>query len=454
MANDSASDTHAVESFREFLRIRSISADGPEGAYGEAAKWISDYARDRVGLTSITTVEYATGKPVVLIEWPGTEPDLPCVLLNSHYDVVPAMPEHWDTDPFEAAKDEANGRIYGRGTQDMKCVCIQYLVAISRLRRSGFIPTRTVHLSFVPDEEIGGADGICLLLASEEWKALQPVGVALDEGLANPKNAFTVFYGERTPWWLLVKAEGPTGHGSRFIKDTAVQKLMAVCDKALAFRKEQEDALGHSGGCSHARAKKLGDVTTLNLTMLKAGVAMAGGGDDGGGKDGDETGGKQRQTSKEDNQRYALNVIPTEARAGFDVRIDPNTPTEDFKARLAEWCKEEGVTWELADWTTPLHEHYLTSVDREKNPWWGVFLDTMKDLDVEIEPEIFPASTDSRYLRELGIPALGFSPMRNTPILLHDHNEYIDQGIFEEGIRVYERLISALASSERLPTEE
>lgn len=78
----------------------------------------------------------------------------------------------------------------------------------------------------------------------------------------------------------------------------------------------------------------------------------------------------------------------------------------------------------------------------------------MKGLDVEIEPEIFPASTDSRYLRELGIPALGFSPMRNTPILLHDHNEYIDQGVFAEGITVYESLISALASAERLPTEK
>lgn len=139
---------------------------------------------------------------------------------------------------------------------------------------------------------------------------------------------------------------------------------MAVCDKALAFRKEQEDALGHSGGCSHARAKKLGDVTTLNLTMLKAGVAMAGGGGDDGGNGAEAT----------NHERYALNVIPTEARAGFDVRIDLNTPTEDFKARLAGWCKEEGVTWELADWTTPLHEHYLTSVDREVNPWWGVFL--------------------------------------------------------------------------------
>ncbi|CAN0564559.1 unnamed protein product, partial [Ectocarpus sp. 12 AP-2014] len=144
------------EAFREFLRIRSVSAEGPQGAYAEAAKWVSDYARDQAGLTSIKTVEYSAGKPVVLMEWPGSEPDLPCVLLNSHYDVVPAMPEHWDTDPFAAvvADEAGGGRIYGRGTQDMKCVCVQYLVAIARLRRSGFQPTRTVHLSFVPDEEI------------------------------------------------------------------------------------------------------------------------------------------------------------------------------------------------------------------------------------------------------------------------------------------------------------
>lgn len=246
--------------------------------------------------------------------------------------------------------------------QDMKCVCVQYLAAIRRLIRAGFQPTRTVLLSFVPDEEIGGNDGINLLLSSPEWKAVQPIGIAMDEGLANPRDAFTVFYGERTPWWLLIKAEGSTGHGSRFIKGTAVEKLMAVCDKALAFRKEQEEALGHTGGCSHAKAKKLGDVTTLNLTMLKAGVAMAGGG------------GGDKAAPGEGHERFALNVIPTEARAGFDVRISPNTPTEAFRARVSEWCREEGVTWEFADWTTPLDTHYLTSIDRDKNPWWGVFL--------------------------------------------------------------------------------
>lgn len=39
------------------------------------------------------------------------------------------------------------------------------------------------------------------------------------------------------------------------------------------------------------------------------------------------------------------------------------------------------------------------------------------------KPEILSSTTDARFMRQLGIPALGFSPMKNTPILLHDHNE-------------------------------
>ena len=145
-------------------------------------------------------------------------------------------------------------------------------------------------------EEIGGVDGMGKLLQTPEFAALGTLGFALDEGLANPNDAYTVFYGERTPWWLLVRATGPTGlkkqikegslknlgqlvsqtdtyytffssicwvdmqlllallagdlsgipgHGSRFIKETAPQKLLRVAERALAFRKQQEDSLGH-----------------------------------------------------------------------------------------------------------------------------------------------------------------------------------------------------------------
>jgi aminoacylase len=45
---------------------------------------------------------------------------------------------------------------------------------------------------------------------TKEFKSLN-CGVALDEGLANPKNAFTVFYGERAVWWIKIRAKGPTG---------------------------------------------------------------------------------------------------------------------------------------------------------------------------------------------------------------------------------------------------
>ena len=52
---------------------------------------------------------------------------------------------------------------------------------------------------FILDEEIGGVDGMCKWLETEHFKSLN-MGFALDEGLANPTDAFTVFYGERAPW--------------------------------------------------------------------------------------------------------------------------------------------------------------------------------------------------------------------------------------------------------------
>lgn len=63
----------------------------------------------------------------------------------------------------------------------MKCVGLQYLEAIRRLKASGFKPTRTVYLSFVPDEEIGGHDGAEKFAESDIFKALN-VGIVLDEG--------------------------------------------------------------------------------------------------------------------------------------------------------------------------------------------------------------------------------------------------------------------------------
>jgi aminoacylase len=107
--------------------------------------------------------EFVANKPVVIGHLAGSEPSLPSIVLNSHYDVVPVMAEHWSCAPFSAEvrqgyqgalvpPEHAQGSepcVYGRGTQDMKCVCVQYLAALQRLRATGWQPRRNIHLTFM-----------------------------------------------------------------------------------------------------------------------------------------------------------------------------------------------------------------------------------------------------------------------------------------------------------------
>ena len=56
--------------------------------------------------------------------------------------------------------------------QDMKCVGIQHLEAIRRLRAAGRRFKRTIHLTFVPDEEIGGLEGMAMFVHTQHFKVL------------------------------------------------------------------------------------------------------------------------------------------------------------------------------------------------------------------------------------------------------------------------------------------
>jgi aminoacylase len=50
---------------------------------------------------------------VVVANWKGLDPKLPVVVLNFHYNVVPADTTAWAAPPFEAIRKD--GKIYGRG---------------------------------------------------------------------------------------------------------------------------------------------------------------------------------------------------------------------------------------------------------------------------------------------------------------------------------------------------
>ena len=79
-------------------------------------------------------------------------------------DVVAVDATQWSFDPFGGQISE-DGKIFGRGSQDMKSVAIQYIEALRRLifRNRETCPAvhcspfmRTIHLLYSPDEELSG----------------------------------------------------------------------------------------------------------------------------------------------------------------------------------------------------------------------------------------------------------------------------------------------------------
>ena len=136
-------EAREVTLFREYLRIKSVH---PEPDYPACNRFLERLA-DELGLPYYVK-EMVPGKPVFIMTWEGANPELPSVLLNSHTDVVPVFQESWKHDAFAAVKED-NGDIYGRGTQDMKCVGIQHIEAVRRLKNAGKKLPRTVHLWYV-----------------------------------------------------------------------------------------------------------------------------------------------------------------------------------------------------------------------------------------------------------------------------------------------------------------
>jgi len=392
-----AGEDISVTRFRQYLRIETVQ---PNPDYVGAKSFLDAYAEE-LGFP-IKHLETKPGKWVTVMTCEGTQPNLKSIILNSHIDVVPVFPEHWKHPPFSAHREE-NGDIYARGSQDMKLVGVQYMEALRRLRAKGWQPKRTYHLMWVPDEEIGGHDGMKTMLEEHpQFVDSLNAGFELDEGLATPGETYRVFYGERSPWWVKVTAKGQPGHASAFIEDTCSEQLAAFIAKVMEFRKQQKTLMDTTSGV-------VGDVTTVNWTICEGGVQA--------------------------------NVIPEKMMATFDFRITPKQDMEEFGNMLESWRKECGPSIEFDIFNKNTFQG-MTSLD---DPHWRNMAQSFDQLGMKYQTEIFPAATDARYLREYGIPSIGFSPMIREEILLHDHNERLNEKTFLRGVEIYETVLKNLA---------
>ncbi|KAH8382466.1 hypothetical protein KR009_003685 [Drosophila setifemur] len=410
-----------IQYFREYLRIPSVH---PNPDYKPCLEFLQRQA-EQLELPMKVFYPANEQNPVVVLTWEGLQPDLPSILLNSHMDVVPVFPENWTHPPFGAEIDE-KGRIFARGTQDMKCVGMQYLAAIRALKRNNAKFKRTIHISFVADEELGGRLGMRPFVTTNDFRALN-VGFGMDEGLASPTEEFPVYYAERAVWRVYFNISGTSGHGSLLLPNTPGEKLNFIVAKMMGLRREQVQRLENNP------EMVIGDVTTINLTKLSGGVQS--------------------------------NVVPPLLTVCFDCRLALDVEHQEFEdqvgaliiyrnlnliinmilfLKLQRWCMEAGGGIELT-YEQKQPRVLPTAID-SSNPFWLAFKEATDELGLSIKPQIFTGGTDSRYIRQVGIPALGFSPMNRTPVLLHDHDEFLQADIYLRGVEIYQKIISNIAS--------
>ena len=160
-----ATQEDRLESYREFLRIPSISAL-PEHApdVRRAAEWLADTLR-AAGIEHVEVAETG-GHPVVYGDWLHAE-GAPTVLVYGHYDVQPVDPlDQWTSPPFEP--EIVDGRMLARGAADDKGQIHAHAMAARALTtvRGGF-PVNVKYV-FEGEEESGSVNLASWLEANRE----------------------------------------------------------------------------------------------------------------------------------------------------------------------------------------------------------------------------------------------------------------------------------------------
>jgi acetylornithine deacetylase len=102
--------------------------------------------------------------------------DAPGIVLSGHTDVVPVEGQAWESDPFKLI--ESDGKLYGRGTADMKSfIACALALAPEFVRRELETP---LHLAFSYDEEVGCL-GVGRLIADLARAGIHPASCIVGE---------------------------------------------------------------------------------------------------------------------------------------------------------------------------------------------------------------------------------------------------------------------------------
>jgi acetylornithine deacetylase len=254
---------------------------------GAIVDWIRDYCQAAAG-AEVTVLAGPEGDRSNLFVTIGPREGRGYIL-SGHVDVVPAGEPEWSSDPFVLRRE--GGRLYGRGTTDMKGFLACALAALPGLAAMKL--RQPVHLAFSYDEEVG-CRGVPHLIAALPSLCERPLGAIIGE----PSRMQPVL-AHKGKAAVRLEVIGRSGHSSRpDLGLNAVHAMAGVIAHAVAYSQSLADG-------------PLDDNFEPPYSSLQVGV-IAGG--------------------------QAVNIIPDRCTADIEVRavpgVSPSSLLEPVKARL------------------------------------------------------------------------------------------------------------------------
>ncbi len=423
---------------RELIRF-DTSNYGDDSGPGERAA--ADYV---VGLLEDVgfdpeVFESRPGRTSVVVPWAGLDPTRPALVLHGHLDVVPAVADDWQVDPFAAELHD--GMVWGRGAVDMKGMDAMILSVVRQRVREGRPPARDVVLAMFADEESGGVLGSHWAVEHRPelfhgaTEAISEVGGYSVE--VGGRRAYLLQTAEKGLAWLRLVAEGRAGHGSAVNPDNAVTALAGAVARigehpwplhlvpaarrllegvadltGLPYDPEDETAVAALVDALGPAARFVGATVrqTVAPTMLTAG--------------------------------YKVNVVPGQAQARLDARFLPGTEDE-LMAQLAALAGP-GVRVEVQHRDSALEAPVDTPLVAAMTAALAA-----ADPGAVVLPYLLSAGTDNKALSRLGIAGYGFAPLRlpaglDFPSMFHGVDERVPTDALVFGTRVLDRLLDTV----------
>ena len=210
---------------QDLIRIPTVNP--PVNNYREICDYLSNRLKKSGYATEIIRAEGAVGDIEKYPRWnvvarrEGASAG-ETVHFNSHHDVV-EVGRGWTVDPFGA--ELRDGRIYGRGTCDMKGGLAASIIAAEAF--AAVVPDYrgAIEISGTADEETGGYGGVAYLAEQGYFSPQRVQHVIIPE----PLNKDRICLGHRGVWWAEIETFGRIAHGSMpFLGDSAIRHMAAV----------------------------------------------------------------------------------------------------------------------------------------------------------------------------------------------------------------------------------